>query len=440
MHRSSVALIALALLLTIVCSFAVAGSPPSAEDILARQQAYFNSIKSIEFYSTFTMNLSPEVTARMQEEGNPPRTKIEQALHLTLEGDKFRAEATLTDFSTQQPFTAIHAFDGESYQLLYLPREPSYPVLMPGIPYLVFDPLTSLYSLAFPEGGEMSIPNLRKAPFWSRLADMVVTCEPARLEDSDAVKLTLSLPNRAGEGHVPLEMLFTEATGYAPAMSWRVVHSGPETGGSEILSEMHIAATAPVQTDAGTIYIPIRLEAGTYPAGDPYTPTEIIAIDPSTLQVNHDIDDGVFTLPRARVYRTLSAPPPETNPEIARAVIDAIYADSLDQFEPLLHPLLLQHIERMPDWMRAGTPRLLEDRFGSVEGVEFLQLGEPDNPMVRQSIWTVRADGRDFRMKLWFVEGLVSGLFFRYTDGQEWSDYPACGIDFVADQKVPPGW
>jgi len=83
---------------------------------------------------------------------------------------------------------------------------------------------------------------------------------------------------------------------------------------------------------------------------------------------------------------------------------------------------------------------LLEDRFGNIEGVEFIQLGEPDNPMVRESIWTVRADGRDFQMKLWFVQERVSGLFFRYTDGQEWSSYPACGIDFVADEKVPPGW
>jgi len=46
------------------------------------------------------MNLSPEATARMQEEGNPPRTKIEQGLHLIIEGDKFRAEATLTDFDS----------------------------------------------------------------------------------------------------------------------------------------------------------------------------------------------------------------------------------------------------------------------------------------------------------------------------------------------------
>ena len=436
----SLALISIALLPAIACPPIIASSPPSAEDLLARQQAYFNSIKSIEFYSTFTMQLSPRMVAEIEEQGNPPRTKIEQKLHLIVEGDKFRAEATLTDFDTQQPFTAIHAFDGESYQLLHLPQEPSYPVLMPEMPYFVLDPLVSIYALAFPQGGEGSIHTLRGDAFWSLFADMVIACEPARLDDSDAVKLTLSVPSRTGEGSIPVEMFFSAETDYAPVLSWRATPFGPEADGGEIFSEMHIAATAPVETNAGTIYIPTRLESGTYRAGDPYTPTEIIVIDPSTLKVNHDIDDSVFTLPGARVYRTLSAPPPETNPDIARAVIDAIYADSLDQLKPLLDPFLLLHVERMPDWMRAGTPQLLQDRFGSVEGVEFIQLGEPDNPMVRESIWTVRADGRDFQMKLWFVQERVSGLFFRYTEGQEWSSYPACGLDFVADEKVPPGW
>ncbi len=60
--------------------------------------------------------------------------------------------------------------------------------------------------------------------------------------------------------------------------------------------------------------------------------------------------------------------------------------------------------------------------------------------MVRESMWTVRADGRDFRMKLWFVEGLVSGVFFRHTDEQEWSDYPRLGVEYAADQKIPLGW
>ncbi len=55
-------------------------------------------------------------------------------------------------------------------------------------------------------------------------------------------------------------------------------------------------------------------------------------------------------------------------------------------------------------------------------------------------MWTVRADGRDFRMKLWFVEGLVSGVFFRHTDEQEWSDYPRLGVEYAADQKIPLGW
>jgi hypothetical protein len=253
MRRYPAALIAIALLLTIASSFAAAASPPSAEDILAKQQAYFNSIKSIEFYSTFTMQLSPRMIAEIEEQGNPPRTKIEQALHLIVDGDKFRAEAALIDFDTQQPFTAIHAFDGERYQLLFLPQEPSYPVLMPGIPYFVLDPLVSVYALVFPQRGEGSIQTLRGDAFWSLLANMVIACEPARLDDSDAAKLTLSVPSRTGEGHIPVEMFFSAETDYAPALSWRATPFGPEADGGEIFSEMHIAATAPVETDAGTI-------------------------------------------------------------------------------------------------------------------------------------------------------------------------------------------
>ncbi len=187
--------------------------PLSPRQILAKQQAYFNSIKSIEFYSTFTMSRSPEMTARMEQEGNPPRTKIEQALHLIIDGDKFRAEATLTDFTTWQPFTAIHAFDGDRYQLLYQPEQPPQPVLMPDRPYVVIDPLTSIYGFALGEGMEASLRTLRDEVFWSRLEGMVLGCEAARVNDTDGIRLRLNVPDKVGEGDIPLELFFPAEDG-----------------------------------------------------------------------------------------------------------------------------------------------------------------------------------------------------------------------------------
>ena len=428
------------LLISLLASAIVAADAPTSEEIIAKQQAYFQSIRSIEFYSTFTLHFSPQMMEQMQKDGQKPREKIEQGLRLAVSGGQFRAEATLENFQTREPFTAIHAFDGERYQLHFEPEEPMMqPVLMPGRPYLVMDPLTSIWALALADGEEASLATLQRDAFWERLSGMVAGSEEVVWEGREAMVLKLEIPNTISPGTIPVEAFFAEDIGYAPALRWRMVRRGPETNDLEIVGEFRIAETRAFETESGRIHIPTRLEAGSFEAGKTFEPSEVIEIDPGSLKLNHEVDDGVFTAAGARVYRTASGPPPEKDQEIALAIIAAFCDDTISEMGEVLSPMLLQRLERMPEWMREGTPKLLADRFGRPTEVELVWSGQT-SPIALESVWAVKAEGRDFQMRLWFSQGRVSGIWLRLASEQEWSPLPQAGTEFVVENKVPPGW
>ncbi len=417
-----------------------AADTPTPGDILTRQQAYFQSIRSIEFYSTLTYILGPEMIERMREEGNEPREKIEQGLRLFVEGDKFRAEATLENFQTRETFTGIHAFDGEHYQLRFEPEEPvMQPVLMLGRPYLAMDPLTSICAPAMADGEEASLATFRGDAFWQRLSGMIVGSEEIVWDGRAGTALKLVIPNKIGPGTIPVEVFFAEDTGYAPPLRWRLVRRGPETNDREIVEECRIAETTAIATESGQIHIPTRFEARSFEAGKAFGPSEVIEIDPASLKVNHDVDDGVFTVAGARVYQTASGPPLEENPEIALAVITAFYDDAIAQLSDVLDPVLMQQFEHMPEWMREGTPKLLADRLGRPTEVELLSAGQA-NQLALESVWAAKAEGRDFQMRLSFMNARVSSVSVRLLPEQEWSPLPQAGIAFIVDSEVPPGW
>jgi len=130
------------------------------------------------------------------------------------------------------------------------------------------------------------------------------------------------------------------------------------------------------------------------------------------------------------------APGIVTDAGFARDVVDAVYAGSLAPVRGSLDPIF----ERaMPDSVAAAHGALLTDRFGAVAALQFQSTGQP-NPSVTESIWELRAQGRDFEMKLWFHEEKLSGIWFRPSPAQEWAPVPQVGVEYSRQGKLPAGW
>ncbi len=118
----------------------------------------------------------------------------------------------------------------------------------------------------------------------------------------------------------------------------------------------------------------------------------------------------------------------------ARQALDAIYAGSLA-------PLSLEPVFQrgMSDAVTGETAMLLRDQFGAVKDVQFQSSGKA-NPQVTEAIWTVTAEKRNFEMKIWQVDGQISGFWFRPSSAQEWGPVPMIGVDYARRKRLPAGW
>jgi len=121
-------------------------------------------------------------------------------------------------------------------------------------------------------------------------------------------------------------------------------------------------------------------------------------------------------------------------PSQARQALDAIYAGSL---APV--PLDPRFLQGMNDALTRDTAMLLRDQFGATKRVQFQSSGKA-NPQVLETIWTVTAEKRSFEMKIWQLDGRISGFWFRPSAAQDWGPVPMIGVEYARQKRLPAGW
>ena len=216
------------------------------------------------------------------------------------EGDRFRVnrqDIVGSKFQGQRlaPLSLTSAFNGERQQMFF--GDQSRLRLKDGnggAKYGVVTPQTIVYSWLRAPGGDLRWDVIREPLSWTqRFAE--ATYVGATVEDREPLAI-VEFPQRQGV-RTPciFRVYFAPRLGYLPLKYDRFVEAS-----KELTSWMRVERYNVWEIEGNRVAVPLEVKFGQNDkdrAGLPMTLTFTVAED--TLKVNHDIDDGVFTIARA---------------------------------------------------------------------------------------------------------------------------------------------
>jgi len=272
------------------------------EDLIARQEAFFRTIVTMECDGTYDVKVSDALRRETRGDMNDFSSKI----HFISDGGKYRSEVASYDADNRITFSVINAYNGKLYQRMQLGKRVVLDVSQTShteSPYGTMHPLLLAYGWAFTKGDVVSIDALRQSETWSTLAERTITIEHTTRDGIECIAWTLRGREQPNGGYDTRRVYFAVDSGYLPCEF--TIHDSE----NRLRSHCTVAKFTRSVNEGAEVVFPLQMLVSTFYGPDATAElTTVAAVDGQTLRINHPISDGsLFTLPvsQADVYTDL---------------------------------------------------------------------------------------------------------------------------------------